>query len=108
MIGIVIIYVLLDTSNLIINLLFYALLGFLLFLLYPQLLAAINDCFHHKKIGFGYGIVLSCGWLGNFIGFLIGGYFANFYSAIMFFIISIFIFVIIIILSLIIKIKHNM
>ena len=90
MIGLVIIYILLDTSDLIINLLFYALLGFLLFLLYPQLLAAINDCFHHKKIGFGYGIVLSCGWLGNFIGFIIGGYFANLYSAIMFFIISIF------------------
>lgn len=107
MIGLVVIYILLDTSNLIINLLFYALLGFLLFLLYPQLLAAINDCFHHKKIGFGYGIVLSCGWLGNFIGFLIGGYFANLYSAIMFFIISIFFFVMVIVLSLIIKINHN-
>lgn len=107
MMGLVIIYILLDTSDLIINLLFYALLGFLLFLLYPQLLAAINDCFHHKKIGFGYGIVLSCGWLGNFIGFLIGGYFANLYSAIMFFIISIFFFVMVIVLSLIIKINHN-
>ena len=107
MIGLVILYILLDTSDLIINLLFYALLGFLLFLLYPQLLAAINDCFHHKKIGFGYGIVLSCGWLGNFIGFIIGGYFANLYSAIMFFIISIFFFVMVIILSLIIKINHN-
>ncbi|MFX1443151.1 MAG: MFS transporter [Promethearchaeota archaeon] len=108
MIAVVIIYILLDTSDLIINLLFYALLGFLLFLLYPQLLAAINDCFHHKKIGFGYGIVLSCGWFGNFIGFLIGGYFANLYSAIMFFIISIIFFVIIIVLSLIIKINHNL
>ena len=107
MIGLVILYILLDTSDLIINLLFYALLGFLLFLLYPQLLAAINDCFHHKKIGFAYGIVLSCGWLGNFIGFLIGGYFANLYTAIMFFIISIFFFVMVIILSLIIKINHN-
>ena len=106
LIGVVIIYILLDTSDLILNLLFYALLGFLLFLLYPQLLAAINDCFHHKKIGFGYGIVLSCGWLGNFIGFLIGGYLANVYSAIMFFIISILFFVIIIVLSLIIKINH--
>ena len=41
-----------------------------------------------------------------FIGFLIGGYLANVYSAIMFFIISILFFVIIIVLSLIIKINH--
>jgi MFS family permease len=107
MIGLVIVYMLLDTSDLMINLLFYAMLGFFFFLLYPQLLAAINDCFHHKKIGFGYGIVLSCGWLGNFIGFLIGGYFANLFSAIMFFIISIIFFVWIIVFSLIIKIHHE-
>jgi len=107
MIALLSIYILLDTSDLIINLIFYAMFGFFLFLMYPQLLAAINNCFHHKKIGFGYGIVLSFGWLGIFIGSLIGGYLANLFSAIMFFILSIFIFIVIVILSLIIKISHE-
>lgn len=107
MISLLSIYTLLDTSDLVINLIFYAMFGFFLFLMYPQLLAAINNCFHHKKIGFGYGIVLSFGWLGIFIGSLIGGYLANLFSAIMFFIFSIFIFIVIVILSLIIKIYHE-
>ena len=107
MIALLSIYILLDTSDLIINLIFYAMFGFFLFLMYPQLLAAINNCFHHKKIGFGYGIVLSFGWLGIFIGSLIGGYLANLFSAIMFFIFSIFLFIVIVILSLIIKIYHE-
>jgi len=107
MIALLSIYILLDTSDLIINLIFYAMFGFFLFLMYPQLLAAINNCFHHKKIGFGYGIVLSFGWLGIFIGSLIGGYLANLFSAIMFFILSIFIFIVIVVLSLIIKISHE-
>lgn len=107
MISLLSIYILLDTSDLIINLIFYAMFGFFLFLMYPQLLAAINNCFHHKKIGFGYGIVLSFGWLGIFIGSLIGGYLANLFSAIMFFIFSIFLFIVIVILSLIIKIYHE-
>jgi len=107
MIGLLIIYLFLNSNDLIINLIFYAMFGFFLFLMYPQLLAAINNCFHHKKIGFGYGIVLSFGWLGNFLGSLIGGYFANLYSASMFFILSIFIFISIIILSLVIKVFHE-
>ena len=107
MIALLSIYILLDTSDLIINLIFYAMFGFFLFLMYPQLLAAINNCFHPKKIGFGYGIVLSFGWLGIFIGSLIGGYLANLFSAIMFFIFSIFLFIVIVVLSSIIKIYHE-
>lgn len=100
-------YLSLDTSNLAANLIFYALIGFFLFLMYPQLLAAVSDCFHTKKVGFGYGIILSIGWFGNFIGSLIGGYFADIYTADVFFIISIFCLLFIIIIAVILKIKEK-
>ena len=101
---ILICYICLNTNDLLINLFLLGLIGFLLFLMYPQLLASINSHFKHKKIGFGYGLILSMGWLGNFLGSLIGGYFANLYSGIVFFYLSIYIFLIIIILTVLIHI----
>ncbi len=103
----IIIYLILDSSNLMTNLIFYAVLGFFLFIIYPQLLAAINDCFHSKKIGFGYGIMLSFGWIGNFIGSLVGGFLADIYSANVFYVLGIIILIIIIVILGIIKIKHS-
>ena len=100
-------YICLNTNNLLINLILLGLIGFLLFLMYPQLLAAINSLFQHKKVGFGYGLILSMGWLGNFLGSLIGGYFANLYSGIIFFYLSIYIFLIIIILTVLIHFGHS-
>ncbi len=100
-------YLILNTSDLLLNLLFYGLLGFFLFLMYPQLLAAVNDIFHTKKVGFGYGLVLCLGWFGNFLGSLIGGYYADIYSGDVFFIISIILLIINLILAFIIKVNRN-
>ena len=101
------IYVIFDTSDLVINLIFCAVIGFLLFLMYPQLLAAINNCFNVKRIGFGYGLMLSLGWFGNFMGSLIGGYLANLYTANVFFLLSIVNLIIIITLMGITKIFYE-
>ncbi|MFX1393994.1 MAG: MFS transporter [Promethearchaeota archaeon] len=100
-------YLILSTSDFMINLFFYALIGFFLFLMYPQLLAAVNDIFHTKKVGFGYGLVLCLGWFGNFIGSLIGGYYADIYSGDVFFIISIIMLIINLVLATIIKLSHK-
>jgi FSR family fosmidomycin resistance protein-like MFS transporter len=100
-------YVYLHSSDLIINLIFFGIIGFFLYIIYPQLLGATNDFTHPKKIGFGFGIVLSLGWFGNFLGALIGGYFANLISADMFFVLGSFILVILIGLALIMKLKYN-
>jgi len=104
---ILIYYLILNTSDFVINLFFYSLIGFFLFLMYPQLLAAVNDIFHTKKVGFGYGLVLCLGWFGNFIGSLIGGYYADIYSGDVFFIISIIMLVINLVLASIIKLSHK-
>jgi len=96
-----------NTSDFIINLIFYGMIGFFLFLMYPQLLAAVNDIFRLKKVGFGYGLVLCLGWFGNFIGSLIGGYYADIYSGDVFFIISIILLFINLILALIIKLNYK-
>ncbi len=100
-------YLIIDTSDLLITLIFFAIIGFFLFLIYPQLLATVNDIFRSKKVGFFFGIVLSIGWFGNFLGSLIGGYFADIYSANVFFVLSIIWFLIIICLSVMVKIKHK-
>lgn len=100
-------YLFLDSSDLIITLIFYALIGFFLFLMYPQLLAAVNDIFHSKKIGFGYGLVLCLGWFGSLLGSLIGGYYADIYSGNVFIVLSIIWLIINIILAIFIKTKHE-
>ncbi len=100
-------YVIMDSSDLIFNLFFYGTVGFFLFLMYPQLLAAVNNCFQTNKIGRGYGIILSLGWLGNFLGALIGGYYANLYSPNMFFVLSAISFIIIIIFAFITKLFYK-
>ncbi|MFX1558802.1 MAG: hypothetical protein ACFFC9_16245, partial [Promethearchaeota archaeon] len=69
--------------------------------------AAVNDLFAAKKLGFGYGLILCLGWFGNFIGSLIGGYFADIYSGNVFFIISIVLLIVNLILALIIKASHQ-
>jgi predicted MFS family arabinose efflux permease len=101
------VYILLDSSDLILNLIFFGLIGLFLFITYPQLLASVTDFTYMKKIGLSFGIVLSLGWFGNFLGALMGGYFANLYSTDMFFILSIFILTIIIVFALIMKFKYN-
>ena len=101
----IIIYLLLDISELMFTLIFYAIIGFFLFLIYPQILAAVNDIFHVKKVGFGYGLILSLGWFGSFLGSLIGGYFADIYSGNVFFVISVILLIIIIQLAIIIKLQ---
>ena len=101
-------YVHLDSSDLIITLLFFGIIGFFLYIIYPQLLGATNNFTHPKKIGLGFGIVLSLGWFGNFLGALIGGYFANLYSPNMFFILGSLILIILIALAIVMKLKYNM
>jgi predicted MFS family arabinose efflux permease len=101
-------YVYLDSSDLIITLLLFGIIGFFLYIIYPQLLGATNNFTHPKKIGLGFGIVLSFGWFGNFLGALIGGYFANLYSPNMFFILGSLILIILIALAIVMKLKYNM
>jgi len=101
-------YVYLDSSDLIITLLFFGIIGFFLYIIYPQLLGATNNFTHPKKIGLGFGIVLSFGWFGNFLGAFIGGYFANLYSPTMFFILGGVILIILIALAIVMKLKYNM
>ncbi|TFG15393.1 MAG: MFS transporter [Promethearchaeota archaeon] len=101
-------YVFLDSSDLILTLLFFGIIGFFLYIIYPQLLAATNNFTHPKKLGLGFGIVLSLGWFGNFLGALIGGYFANLYSPNMFFILGSVILMVLIILAIIMKLKYQM
>ena len=101
-------YVYLDSSDLIITLLLFGIIGFFLYIIYPQLLGATNNFTHPKKIGLGFGIVLSFGWFGNFLGALIGGYFANLYSANMFFILGSVILIILIVLAIVMKLKYHM
>lgn len=91
----------------VLTLLFFGIIGFFLYIIYPQLLAVVNNFVHPKKIGFGFGLVLSLGWFGNFLGALIGGYFANAYSASMFYILGIIIFFILIINAIVMKVKYN-
>jgi len=101
----IIIYLLIGTSDLALTLIFYAIIGFFLFLMYPQLLAAVNNIFRVKKVGFGYGLILCLGWFGSFLGSLIGGYFADIYSGDIFFVISVILLLIIIQLAIIIKLQ---
>ncbi|MFX1337454.1 MAG: MFS transporter [Promethearchaeota archaeon] len=101
-------YIFLDSSDLILTLLFFGIIGFFLYIIYPQLLATTNNFTHPKKLGLGFGIVLSLGWLGNFLGALIGGYFANLYSPNMFFRIGSAILMCLIILAIIMKLKYEM
>ena len=103
----VLIYFLIDTNDLILTLIIYAIIGFFLFLIYPQLLAAVNEIFHAKRIGFGYGLVLSLGWFGAFMGSLIGGYFADKYSGDIFLVLSIGGLISVLILALIMKSKES-
>ena len=101
-------YIYLNVGDLLGTLIFFGVIAILLFLIYPQLLAAVNNITHSKKIGFGYGIMLSIGWFGNFLGSLIGGYLASLYSAIMFFILSIIFLIFIISLAVIMKLKYKL
>ena len=101
----IIVYLLHETSDLALTLIFYAIIGFFLFLMYPQLLATVNHIFHIKKVGFGYGIILCLGWFGSFLGSLIGGYLADIYSGDIFFVISVILLIIIIQLAIIIKLQ---
>jgi len=100
-------YIYINTSDLIITLIFFGIVGFLLYIIYPQLLSAVNNFVHPKRIGFGFGLVLSLGWFGNFLGALIGGYFANLYSPNMFFILGSVNLMILIALAIIMKLKYN-
>lgn len=100
-------YIFLNTSDLLITLIFFGLVGFLLYIIYPQLLSAVNNFVHPKRIGFGFGLVLSLGWFGNFLGALIGGYFANIYSATMFYVLGIIILFILIINAIVMKVKYK-
>ena len=101
-------YVYLNVGDLLGTLIFFGVIAILLFLIYPQLLAAVNDITHSKKIGFGYGIMLSIGWFGNFLGSFFGGYLASLYSANMFFILSIILLTFIITLAVIMKLKYKL
>jgi FSR family fosmidomycin resistance protein-like MFS transporter len=101
-------YVYLNVGDLLGTLIFFAVIAILLFLIYPQLLAAVNDITHSKKIGFGYGMMLSIGWFGNFLGSFFGGYLASLYSANMFFILSIILLTFIISLAAIMKLKYKL
>ena len=103
----VLIYFLIDTNDLILTLIIYSIIGFFLFLIYPQLLAAVNEIFRANKIGFGYGLVLSLGWLGAFMGSLIGGYFADKYSGDIFLVLGIGGLISVLILALIMKSKEK-
>jgi FSR family fosmidomycin resistance protein-like MFS transporter len=100
-------YISLNSNDLLLTLIFFGLIGFFLFTMYPQLLASVSNFTYTKKIGLGFGIVLSLGWFGNFLGALMGGYFANLYSPNVFFILSIFILTLIIVFALIMKFKYN-
>jgi len=100
-------YIYLNTSDLIITLIFFGIVGFLLYIIYPQLLSAVNNFVHPKRIGFGFGLVLSLGWFGNFLGALIGGYFAEIYSANMFYVLSIIILFVLIINAVVMKVKYG-
>ncbi len=101
-------YIFLNPNDLVSTLVFFGVIAILLFLIYPQLLAAVNSITHTKKIGFGYGLMLSIGWFGNFLFSLIGGYFASLYSANMFFIIAIILLFFIIATALVLKLKYRM
>jgi len=72
-----------------------------------QLLAAVNNITHSKKIGLGYGLMLSIGWFGNFLGSFFGGYLASLYSANMFFILSVVLLTFIVSLAVIMKLKYK-
>ncbi len=100
-------YIYLNINDLFITLVFFGIVGFLLYIIYPQLLSAVNNFVHPKRIGFGFGLVLSLGWFGNFLGALIGGYFAELYSANMFYILGIIILFILIINALVMKMKYE-
>ena len=100
-------YLYLNTSDLIITLIFFGIVGFLLYIIYPQLLSAVNNFVHPKRIGFGFGLVLSLGWFGNFLGALIGGYFAELYSANMFYVLGIIILFVLIINAVVMKVKYG-
>jgi predicted MFS family arabinose efflux permease len=100
-------YLYLNTNDLIITLIFFGTVGFLLYIIYPQLLSAVNNFVHPERIGFGFGLVLSLGWFGNFLGALIGGYFAELYSANMFYILGIIILFVLIINAVIMQVKYN-
>lgn len=100
-------YVYLNVGDLLGTLIFFGIIAILLFLIYPQLLAAVNNITHSKKIGFGYGLMLSIGWFGNFLGSLTGGYFASLYSANMFFILSIVLLTFIITIAVVMKFKYK-
>ena len=102
-----VVYFLLDTSDLILTLIIYSIIGFFLFLIYPQLLAAVNEIFHSSKIGFGYGVVLSLGWLGAFMGSLIGGFLADKYSGDVFLVLGIGGLISVLILALFMKSKER-
>ena len=101
-------YIFLNPNDLVSTLIFFGVIAILLFLIYPQLLAAVNSITHTKRIGYGYGLMLSIGWFGNFLFLLIGGYFASQYSANMFFIIANILLFFIITTALVLKLKYRM